>query len=193
MRFNRQKGFASILILLVVVILAVVVYVAVPKPGGIEYIKKQLTWPRPTPTPTPPPGCSYQEVQCVKAPCDPVLLCTDYLRPTATTDETAGWKTYTNPKYLYEFKYPQTWQLIVDPKTEGREVSIKSPNEELIHAVVFSGEDDSQNNSHRRTFHLKDSGYLLFTYVECDGPGCGSGKLDILTFSKIFSTFKFID
>lgn len=26
--------------------------------------------------PTPPPGCTYQTVQCIQAPCDPVLVCT---------------------------------------------------------------------------------------------------------------------
>jgi hypothetical protein len=25
---------------------------------------------------TPPPGCTYQQVQCIKAPCDPILVCT---------------------------------------------------------------------------------------------------------------------
>lgn len=30
---------------------------------------------RPTPTPTPPAGCHYQQVQCIQAPCDPVLVC----------------------------------------------------------------------------------------------------------------------
>lgn len=30
--------------------------------------------PRSTPTPT-PPGCYYQQVQCFKAPCDPILVC----------------------------------------------------------------------------------------------------------------------
>jgi len=29
----------------------------------------------PTPTPTPPPGCYYQQVQCIRAPCEPQLVC----------------------------------------------------------------------------------------------------------------------
>lgn len=29
----------------------------------------------PTPTPTPPTGCYYQQVQCIQAPCLPVLVC----------------------------------------------------------------------------------------------------------------------
>ena len=31
----------------------------------------------PTPTSVPPPGCFYQQVQCVQAPCNPVLICPD--------------------------------------------------------------------------------------------------------------------
>jgi len=31
--------------------------------------------PTKTATPTPPPGCFYQEVQCIQAPCEPVLVC----------------------------------------------------------------------------------------------------------------------
>ena len=26
-------------------------------------------------TPTPPPGCYYQQIQCIKAPCNPILVC----------------------------------------------------------------------------------------------------------------------
>lgn len=29
-----------------------------------------------SPTPTPPPGCSYKQVTCITAPCNPVLICT---------------------------------------------------------------------------------------------------------------------
>lgn len=29
----------------------------------------------PTQTPTPPPGCWYQQVQCIQAPCNPILVC----------------------------------------------------------------------------------------------------------------------
>lgn len=37
-----------------------------------------------TPTPTPPKGCKYQQVTCVKAPCDAVLVCPS--SPTPTPD-----------------------------------------------------------------------------------------------------------
>lgn len=29
----------------------------------------------PPPRPAPPTGCYYQQVQCIRAPCDPVLVC----------------------------------------------------------------------------------------------------------------------
>lgn len=38
-----------------------------------------------TPTPTPPVGCYYQQVQCIQAPCDPVLICRT---PTPTVSRT---------------------------------------------------------------------------------------------------------
>lgn len=41
-------------------------------------------WCQPTPTPTPPVGCHYQSVQCVKAPCDLILVC-----PTPTPTPTS--------------------------------------------------------------------------------------------------------
>ncbi|HEX7017525.1 MAG TPA: dockerin type I domain-containing protein [Patescibacteria group bacterium] len=28
-------------------------------------------------TPTPPPGCFYQRVECIQAPCDPIMVCPD--------------------------------------------------------------------------------------------------------------------
>lgn len=30
---------------------------------------------KPTPTPTPPPGCFYEEIYCIQAPCNPILIC----------------------------------------------------------------------------------------------------------------------
>ncbi|MCC6404904.1 MAG: hypothetical protein IT405_00770 [Candidatus Yanofskybacteria bacterium] len=40
----------------------------------------------PVTTPTPPPGCYYQQVQCIQAPCNPVLVCpTPIPTPTITS------------------------------------------------------------------------------------------------------------
>lgn len=49
--------------------------------GGLKLCKVALSdgsrWcaPTPTPGPTAPAGCSYQQVECFKAPCNPVLVC----------------------------------------------------------------------------------------------------------------------
>ena len=47
---------------------------------------QQMQWicPAPSGVPNPPAGCSYQNVQCVKAPCDPVLVCTTPIPVTTT-------------------------------------------------------------------------------------------------------------
>lgn len=41
--------------------------------------------PTATPTPTPPPGCFYRQVQCIQAPCNPILVC-----PTKTPTPTVS-------------------------------------------------------------------------------------------------------
>lgn len=107
------------LLIAVVAVGVVVGYVLLPKPGGVEFIKEQLTWPRPTPTPTPPPGCYYEEVICIQAPCPPVLVCpTPGARhePNGSV-ETANWKTYTSGNHRFSIKYPPTWlyREVVDP------------------------------------------------------------------------------
>ncbi|MBI2590921.1 MAG: hypothetical protein HYW33_03540 [Candidatus Blackburnbacteria bacterium] len=73
----KERGFVPILVLIIIFLAAVVAvgYLLLPKPSGVEYIKKQLIWPRPTATPTPAPGCYYQQVVCFTTPCDPILVC----------------------------------------------------------------------------------------------------------------------
>lgn len=42
---------------------------------------------------------------------------TSVVQPTSASDETANWKTYTNMKYRFRFKYPQTltpWADVID-------------------------------------------------------------------------------
>ncbi len=43
-----------------------------------------------SPTPTPPPGCHYQQVQCIQAPCDPILVCTTPTPTHSGTCKTTG-------------------------------------------------------------------------------------------------------
>ena len=114
--------------------------------------------------------------------------------PTAIPDPTANWETYTNAQYNYGLKHPTTWKEIIDPKNEGREFTLKSSNNEFIHATVFTGAADSgKDDSYKKTFQLTENTHLLITYVECDGPGCGFGNLELPTFTQILSTFKFLE
>ncbi|MFH0749317.1 MAG: hypothetical protein V1917_00185 [Candidatus Gottesmanbacteria bacterium] len=68
------------------------------KSGCLPYIPyygacvKKGVWPpkvTPIPTQTPPSGCRYQTVQCIKAPCNPVLVCpSGIITPTPTPSST---------------------------------------------------------------------------------------------------------
>lgn len=88
----------------------------------------------------PPPGCRYQQVQCIQAPCNPVLVCgnpsADQVAvqspPTsfspAPVDETANWKTYTNFKYGLKVKYPPSFivqEFPVEPRQDQMSVFVK--------------------------------------------------------------------
>ena len=85
---TAQKGFAPILIVL---ILAVAISVG----GYLVYQQSRL---KPTPTPTP-----QQTAQPTSTPdTNPVLN---------GTGETANWKTYTNTKYKYAVEYPSDWEV----------------------------------------------------------------------------------
>ncbi|OGE29495.1 hypothetical protein A2867_00810 [Candidatus Daviesbacteria bacterium RIFCSPHIGHO2_01_FULL_40_11] len=82
-----------------------------------------------------PPGCYYKQVQCIQAPCNPILVCenassnpmaTPQTTPSPTasvspapniTDGTANWKTYTAAKF--SFKYPPSWDLQTCGVPEG--------------------------------------------------------------------------
>lgn len=49
------------------------------------------------------PGCYYQQVQCIRAPCDPILVC-----PTAIPEQTSTkWETYQSKSF--QFNFPSDW------------------------------------------------------------------------------------
>ncbi len=124
----------------------------------------------------------------------PVELTAFVSTPTITTDPTGDWKSYSNTQYGYSLKHPKSWEEIVDPNSYGKEFTLQSPNKELIHVIVFDGVADTKNdNDYTKTFSLTSNNHILVTYVECDGPSCNFGKLNLPTFSQILSTFKFSD
>lgn len=63
--------------------------------------------------------------------------------PTPTPDETADWKTYTNSKYGFSFKYPQEWNIGI-PSFEGFEGKDES-NKTLFRADITNSSDFKNN------------------------------------------------
>jgi len=114
---NQKKGFTPIIIILVLLILFII--------GFIVY---KTYWPKVSVT---VPPQNYEE--CLKSPGSVVMamypaVCVaksgarftepltteqqkDVTPPTATTDPTTNWKTYTNTKLGFSFKYPSEWEL----------------------------------------------------------------------------------
>src|SRR3989344_5398734 len=85
----NQKGFANIILVVVIVILVGAV-------GYFAFVKKsEPVAQQPTPTP----------------------IQTKTSTPTPTTkDETSSWKTYTNSSVGFSFKYPADWKVSDDGK-----------------------------------------------------------------------------
>lgn len=97
-----QKGYSLIFLLIGMVVLAGVA-------GGAYYLGKQTT-----PKSSPAPVVSSQ----IPSP----STTTDASPVPTGTEETANWKTYTNSKRGYEFKYPDSYKLkAVETSTTARE------------------------------------------------------------------------
>lgn len=85
----NQKGFANIILVVVVVVLVGAV-------GYFAFVKKsEPTAQQPTPTPTQ-----------INTPISPAPTPTTQQTP-PKADETQGWLVFTNKKYNYSFKHPQ--------------------------------------------------------------------------------------
>lgn len=116
----------------------------------------------------------------------------------ATADPTENWKTYTNSKANYSFKYPEMW---VDKTSDNdRDVgsfTIDIDGTEKMLGVIFSGEPDLENDKKNggasKSFVISSNKYLFITYVECQGPGCGMGSKQLDIFNQVLSTFKFTE
>ena len=121
------------------------------------------------------------------------------VKPVATesseADPTTNWKTYTDLKFNYSLKFPDTWsnQTGINDKNLGN-FSFKSNEEEWITGTVFTGtpdlENDAKNDGSGHSFVLDKGKYLLIVYSECVGPGCDVSKNHLDTFNQILSTFK---
>lgn len=79
-----QKGFGVVYILVGVLILAVVA-------GGAYYLSRSI-FPKSSPNPV-------------------ITSQTPQPTPTLSPDQTANWKTYTNPNFKFLIKYPLDWQV----------------------------------------------------------------------------------
>jgi hypothetical protein len=108
----NQKGFANIILVVVIIILAGAV-------GYFALIKKSEPMAQQSPTPT-----STQ----TKTPVSPTP---------APKDKTANWKTYTNAQYGFEFKYPANY---VVTKTPGENNKFVTFSVDHFQVIVYPGD-----------------------------------------------------
>jgi hypothetical protein len=110
--------------------------------------------------------------------------------PIPTPDETSDWNIYNNATYGFSFKYPSDWILEnPDPKTKDTYFKFQLKLGEVVIGDVLNNTTDITETSNKKTFSLPNNKILQVVYAQCIGPSCGSGSLDIPTFSKFFSTF----
>lgn len=113
------------------------------------------------------------------------------------SDETAGWKIYTNSDFDFLIKYPSVWKDVTNPnviKNGNKEFTIKTNKNEFVTGTVFDGPADTINDqAWSKNIELGNNRRLLITYVDNLGPGSKGGSIDIEIFDQILLTFKFID
>ena len=97
-----QKGFSVILVLISVLVLVGIV-------GGAYFLL---------------PKTQTKTTQQIVPPITP--------QPTPTPNQTANWKTYTNTKYGYSIKYPNTWYVIFPGNDGAESINLKSFQESAI-------------------------------------------------------------
>lgn len=87
--------------------------------------------------------------------------------PSVVADDTAGWKTYTNDKYGFSFKYPPTWILSEDVKNDFPAI-VSEPStggSKGRYFSVYAGEDQITQKHVRQTILdvAKEKSYPTFS------------------------------
>jgi hypothetical protein len=144
---NNQKGFANIILIGVIIILVVV--------GGY------FLW-------------SQKSKPAVEQPVQtPTITQTDTTITTPTTnDKTANWKTYTNSKYGFEFKYPASFMGPEERsllQSKGVNIDFSAPNLKTI--TVFVTELDKPRTIQQDFNDFKEGNWLTLKPEFCLGGG----------------------
>ena len=116
--------------------------------------------------------------------------------PTPTSDPTANWKTYTNTKYYFSFKYPSEWIDVTDQRSKelDRECRLKTDRNEFINGTLLDKVDPSFiERPWSKQYSIAGGKAVLITYTDDLGPGSKGGSIDLVTFNQVLSTFKFTD
>ena len=120
------------------------------------------------------------------------------------TDQTAGWKTYTNTQYGFSFQYPSDWEAVNTPQGQMGEFSLLSFNiiKNGIPYITIAVEDNNfvLGSRNWKDFQLgqikgiiSNSNEIVFTSAQGQKFYIltkNNPKMDTVT-SQILSTFKF--
>jgi hypothetical protein len=146
-----QRGFITIFFLGIIVICLGIMSL-------VYLLSQNLVSSSQVPPPTPiPTGCYYQKVTCVKAPCDPILVC-----PAVQSDQLNSlkdWQVYRDDKVGFLFKYPADWDN-ASPQGDAR-VLVMSKHVESPLALGNDGlwidllETDSQGKQSKGTVQIE--------------------------------------
>jgi len=151
---TNQKTLSIILGVVIVVLIGVIIYMVLAN-------KSNQVAQQPSPTPT-------QLAQWSSA------------TPTPTTsDETANWKTYTDSKYGFEFKYPSDWSLVAGDALIWKGNGINNQDNDNIQTLKVSygnNADGSEGPASNRTNYIKFLTTSGFSNISITG---GQGYYDI--------------
>ena len=183
---KNQRGFAPVIVILVVLIGFVGVYF-------LGTLKNKPSTVNPTSSP----------VAVAKESAIPTV------KPVATTDLTADWKTYTNTKFGFSFKYPtdfkttlspttgEEFNLVVDKKTNVSEMGFvpvqfsinmsRDENNMIRNITTLSQAEEIYkiNRNQTRKSILLDNKSAVTVAGLVEGLGPGTGQFLSYTFVKL--------